>query len=247
MTLHTRMAVLEPVPVKELFDWINAELLGAPDAKYKHEELTDFDSELFKATQTGEKDERGVLIGERRWIPNGKWEYSNDPGQGLGAWMWVKYRPDGPLHPKPLYYDSDYDETDEPVYWASDEEDEQEPTLHLSEPAMALEINFDTAYGYGRGEGYGCGDLHAAMIVRIGEWLDARGVGWLWYNEFYGTWHERDDHSYSETNEHGHFRLGDPALGEAALKRTPRAIANSASVVQELGPDGGAEFITRGQ
>jgi len=75
---------------------------------------------------------------------------------------------------------------------------------------MAVEVNFDTAYGYKAANDAGCGDLHAAFIVRIGEWLDARGVDWSWYNEFTGDWHGRDVTSMTQRDQYGHLLFGDP-------------------------------------
>jgi len=249
VTLHTRIAVLEPVPVKELFDWINTNLLGALNPRSAHKELSDFDIDHFRATQTGEKDERGVLIGERRWIPNGEWEYTNLPGQNLGAWHWITYRPDGPLIPKQLYYDSEHDETEEEVYWASNEG--EEPYLHLANPAAALMIHFDTAYGFKGKLGGGCGSLHAAYIVKLADWFAQRGVGWSWYDEFAGDWHGEDLSALTKPYGEAHGCFGDPELGMADLPtvatqpREPKSIKDAPRGITHLGDDGGFEFVTR--
>jgi len=199
MTLHTRIAVLAPVPVRELFEFVNTELLRAIDPVTVNQENTDFDSDHFAAT------------GERRRIPNGTRELGNKVGQGFDAWFWIDYRPDGPLHPKPLYLDENCDETDEPVEWAEDGEPSQ---LHLSEPAMALEINFDTGYAFDR-DGAGCGDLHAYYITRLADWFAERGVDWSWYDEFAGEWHGNDLSELTRLYAGTRRCFGDPAKLQA--------------------------------
>lgn len=56
-------------------------------------------------------------------------------------------------------------------------------------PACWLTVSFDTSYGYSDERGYGCGDLHAEYIARLGQWLDAMGIRWCWENEFTGEIH----------------------------------------------------------
>jgi hypothetical protein len=182
MTLHTRIAVLDPVPLEELFAWVNSTLIHTrPDtAQYNREEEM-FDLDHFVATG-------GQDGGERRYVPDnsGNWTMGNEMDQGYDAAFWIDYRLDGALHPEPLYYDADYEHTTEAVYWAP--EDGADLVLHPASPAMVAELNFDTTYGYREGE-LGCGELHACYILAIGEWLSARGASMSWYNEFTGEWH----------------------------------------------------------
>ena len=192
MTLHTRIATLAPFNLRELHQFVNDELLGlrGRPVKIADKDNTRFDRAHFEATRTGQKDARGVEVGERRWVPDGTRELGNEVGQGFAAWFWIDYRPDGWLHPTPVYYDEHYDETYEPVEWA---EDGEPPTLHESNPAMCVELNFDTAYGYKHPTGYGCGTLHAIYIARLGAWFDERRIEWCWYNEFTDEWHDGYD------------------------------------------------------
>ena len=39
----------------------------------------------------------------------------------------------------------------------------------------------------------GCGDLHAALVGQLGQWLDARGIRWEWMNEYTGEVHGGPD------------------------------------------------------
>jgi hypothetical protein len=81
-------------------------------------------------------------------------------GQGLPSMLIVQYGHDGPL--------------------PADEDE--------GLPAASLSINFDTAYGYKGPQGSGCRDLHAWLVREMGKWLDARGLRWMWQNEFTGDW-----------------------------------------------------------
>lgn len=206
MTLHTRMAAMQPFPVRELLDYVNAELLRAKDPEIKDEDNTKFDLAHFEATKTGEKNEKGIEIGERRWIPDGTRQLGNRLGQGFGAWFWMDYRPDGMLRDKPVYYDENEDETEEPVVWKSDGQ-VHPSTWHIP---MCVEINFDTTYGY-KVAGAGCADLHAYMIIKIGEWLDARQIDWYWFDEFRGEWHHQLDDGKLE-------QFGTAERGRAAVE-----------------------------
>lgn len=198
MTLHTRMAILAPVPLDELHRFVNTECLGIDhdSAELVHEANTPiFDREHFEATRTGEKDERGIEIAEWRWLPDGTWDMGNRIGQGFPAWFWMTYRPDGPLRAAQTYYadgDGDHEVTDAAL--VTHEYCEPGCTdAHEANPPMAVELNFDTAYGYTSPQGFGCSVLHALYIVRIGRWLAARRVSWRWYNEFTGEWHDGFD------------------------------------------------------
>lgn len=189
MTLHTRIAVLAPIPVRELFEFVNRELLHTADTIVEDEENTSFDIDHFKAT------------GERRWLPNGTWNLGNKGGQGFDAWFWIEYRPDGPLRSEDVY-----EEDDGPRY--------------VIDPAMALEINFDTGYAFkDSATGAGCGDLHAWYITRLAEWFAERHVEWSWYNEFTGEWHGEDLSALTALDRFGRHELGDPSKLAQAARR----------------------------
>src|SRR5690606_10596802 len=61
------------------------------------------------------------------------------------------------------------------------------------EPACWVEINLDTAYGSRDEQGRWPGDIHACLVVEIGQWLDAQQRRWLWMNEF--TWEVHEGYS----------------------------------------------------
>jgi hypothetical protein len=73
MTLTTRLVIVEPTPVKEVFDEVRR-IIGAQGARYRHED---------SAT----------------WEP-GVGQYRNEPGQGFLALLWVKYGVDAPMRPE---------------------------------------------------------------------------------------------------------------------------------------------------
>lgn len=100
-------------------------------------------------------------------LPESRWTIGNSPGQDLPAWLLVYYRREAALR------------TPEQVAECDEDHDYR---------ACWLDIDFDTAYGYNH-NGMGCGDLHAALVGELGQWLDARGVRWEWRNEFTGEVH----------------------------------------------------------
>jgi hypothetical protein len=112
------------------------------------------------------------------WEMPGAWNISNEIGQGLPAILDIKYRPGAPLRAEAASHDEDCDE---------------ECSGNYHDRACWLDIDFDTAYGYKDERGWGCGDLHAALVAELGEWLDAKGVRWEWRNEFTGEVHGGGD------------------------------------------------------
>lgn len=52
----------------------------------------------------------------------------------------------------------------------------------------AIEVSFDTAYGYRGENGETCNQLHARYVGQLGAWLDKRGIPWKWKNEYTGEW-----------------------------------------------------------
>jgi hypothetical protein len=81
------------------------------------------------------------------------------------------YRPDGPLRAEAAGHDEDCGDDCTGDYHAR---------------ACWMSVDFDTAYGYRDARGWGCGDLHAAMVSQLGAWLTSKGVRWEWRNEFTG-------------------------------------------------------------
>lgn len=105
---------------------------------------------------------------------------SNEPGQGLNAWVLISGRADGPLTSAAEAAEHGEEcEGEDDCSWAH-------------ERACWAKANFDTSYSYQGPEG-GCGDLHARYVAELGKWLDDQGIGWEWRNEFTGEVHQRYD------------------------------------------------------
>jgi hypothetical protein len=128
---------------------------------------------------------------------------SNNPGQGLPAWLMLYHGDGAPLHTaeQAAAHDGDCNVPGADYY---------EPTealcdgTHAYRRACWLTVSFDTAYGYSDDRGYGCGDLHAEYVARLGQWLDSIGVRWEWMNEFTSEVHS------------GYDRLSDLGRGGAS-------------------------------
>ena len=52
-----------------------------------------------------------------------------------------------------------------------------------------IEVSLDTTYGYRGPNGENCGELHAAIIHHLGEWLTERGAEYQWQDESTGKWY----------------------------------------------------------
>lgn len=175
MTLDTRIVIGKPTPVRPLFDFCR-ELLGAPADTPVHE---------------------GVCDGNRL----GQKEIRNPGGIGLPAWLWIYYGADGPMrHVCDKWCDrkvgpAEWDDEGEHVVTAED------VASHAADIAgdptengwSAIEVSFDTAYGYTGPNGESCSDLHARLVRAVGAWCDRKGLPWKWQNEFTGEWHHGTD------------------------------------------------------
>jgi len=91
---------------------------------------------------------------------------------GAHSKMMVSYRPDG----KPLSDEGDY-----LLRVAACDNPECDPRQHY--PAHQMVLAFATPIGYSAPGVNNCGQFHAALIYRIGEWLDSQGVQWMWASE----------------------------------------------------------------
>lgn len=139
--------------------------------------------------------------------------FANSMDQGLPALLDVSYRPGAALTPEDPGCDEDCDEDCSRTYHAR---------------VCWLYIDFDTTYSYRDERGWGCGDLHAAMLGELGQWLDAQGVKWEWRNEFSGDVWGGDDR---------YVRLVDLGKGGAEAGAWFRNVALPAIAVSTL--DGG--------
>lgn len=125
---------------------------------------------------------------EQKWKDDGGWRdddsrcIRNEIGQGLPAILDVTYRIGGPL-------------TTEAMAAAHTEDcEDAEESCHYYHPrACWLDVDFDTAYGYRDKRGWGCSDLHAAVVSELGAWLTSQGIRWEWRNEFTGAVHTGPD------------------------------------------------------
>lgn len=165
MTLDTRIYVLDPIPPQAVFAFCRA-LIGAED----HHTFSDDD----------------------RYSDKGQRCLSNNPGQGLPAWLMLYYRPDAPRITQEQAAEHD-DDCNMPGNDYYDAESGPCNGSHMYRRANWLTVSFDTSYGYSDARGYGCGDLHAEYIAKLGQWLDSAGVRWEWMNEFTGEVHSGYD------------------------------------------------------
>lgn len=171
MTLDTRVYVLDKVDPHETFRFCRS-LLGATDRHVWYD-----------------KQDATWLKGQRLIEPSNPWTIGNELGQGLPALLDISYRPDGPLRTPEQAAEHDEDICNLPERSWYDVEAGPCDAAHPWTRACWLEVSFDTAYGYRDDRGYGCGDLHAEYVSRLGQWLDERSVHWEWMNEFTGEIH----------------------------------------------------------
>jgi len=145
-------------------------------------EIFDFCRTLLD-TPAGTPVEAGPEEGSPLAYADGRKWIANPGGIGLGAWLWVYYGVDGPMrhvHDK----------------WCTDDDgvceyaDSENPT---DNGWAAIDVTFDTAYGYRGENNESCSDLHARLVSALGAWLDARGLPWKWQNEYTGEWSDRFD------------------------------------------------------
>jgi hypothetical protein len=93
---------------------------------------------------------------------------------GLCAWIWVEYRPDGPLRTTPVPHSEHCDPG----------------CRNQHAPACWMEAAFDTPDGY-RDDHGGPGTLHQRLIASLGRWLDGQEIRWSWRNHGDGILHDR--------------------------------------------------------
>lgn len=154
MTLRTDIYVMDPIDARAVFHHVN-KLIGANDC-----------------TKWSDRQDKTWRNGEGFIEPGNEWTISNDPDQGLPAWLIVSYRPDVPL--RTPEQSAEHDE------WCDKDCDGE----YHPQPCW-LTVDLDTAYAY-KVNGEGCGDLHARLIAELGSWLAHRGISWRWRNEFSG-------------------------------------------------------------
>ncbi|MET7776294.1 hypothetical protein ABZU94_10545 [Streptomyces mirabilis] len=171
MTLDTRIYVLDKADPQETFRFCR-DLLGATDRHVSYD-----------------RQDVSYVNGQRLIEPGSPWTLGNELDQGLPALLDISYRPDAPLRTPEQAAEHDEDICNLPGRDWYDAEAGPCDGTHAFNRACWLTVSFDTAYGYSDTRGYGCGDLHAEYVAKLGQWLDERGVRWEWMNEFTGEIH----------------------------------------------------------
>lgn len=160
MTLSTNIYVLDETDIRELFHFCQGMLTKYDDQRRSPDQQ--IWSDYDSNTYSDGDDQTGV----RR--------IANRIGQNLPGILDITYREGGPLRAETAGHDEDCDE---------------DCTGQYHNRACWADIDFDTAYGAKFDGGMRCGDLHAALISELGQWLDAKGVRWEWRNEYSGEVH----------------------------------------------------------
>ncbi|MGW3992419.1 hypothetical protein ACWEF6_02920 [Amycolatopsis sp. NPDC004772] len=174
MTLKTSVAIGKAYPVREVFE-VCRSLLNTPEGTpFEHEDVT----------SSWRKGQRQIL---------------NPGGIGLDAWLWIYYGADGPM----IHSHDDWCATEvDPCKWddtgkySHGAEDVRRHVADIAEDPTkngwaAIEVTFDTAYGYRGKSGENCSMLHARLIAELGRWLDEKALPWKWQNEYTGEWFDR--------------------------------------------------------
>lgn len=163
MTLDTRVFILDKISPQDVFWYCRRELLGL-------------------------KDSQGTWYDQQ----NTTGQIGNNLGQGFPAILDVTYGLGVPLYtPEQAAEHEDWCN-----FPGGDDYDPDAPDCdgtHGSRRACWAMVGFDTSYGYTDTRGYGCGDLHADYVSRLGLWLDGQGVRWEFRNEFTGEVHGGKD------------------------------------------------------
>ena len=160
MTLDTKIYLHGQVNIPEFFEFCQRALLTFDGEARSLEAVVWYDKDSY------DKDGSRVR--------------ANKLGQGLPAILDLTYRPDEPL----MTVEQSKQHND----WCNEDGD---CTGEFHEPPNWATVSLDTAYGYkDPHRGWGCGDLHAALIRLFGAYLDKHGVQFSWKNEFTSEVHD---------------------------------------------------------
>ena len=172
MTLSTDVYILDEVDPEQVFRFCQEMLTKYDDPRYLSPAAQKVRNEQDGDWEPLVRYDGVTLV----WAPRAgaAWSRDNEPAQNLPAWLMTAYRPDGPLRAEARGHDEGC-------------EDDCDGNYH--DRACWMSVDFDTAYGYRDKRGWGCGDLHAALVAELGAWLTSRGVRWEWRNEFTGEVH----------------------------------------------------------
>lgn len=174
MTLDTRIFILDPMPRKTLVEFF----------VYGQSLLTEYDEDHRTPDQqksTCERRKRWVK-GEQFEDPEASWTMGNKMGQGLPAWWEVYFYPERPYRTAEDIA-ADHQEYCVP-YLDPEDDDPCDGTSGHPSPICHVEASLDTSYGYRDERGWGCSQLHAVLVARLGLWLNERQIRWSWQNEF---------------------------------------------------------------
>jgi hypothetical protein len=137
------------------------------------EAMLAFDSNMSGFTDVS-KVEQPVTITPGLWMKS---------PVGLSTKAMVLYKPDG----APAL-----DEADALLQRAACRNPECKPENHF--PAHRLMVAFETHVDYNDvRRNWNCGQLHAALLFKLGAWLDDRGIPWSWTSEADDTVHNGYD------------------------------------------------------
>lgn len=166
MTLSTNVYVLDEIDPREVF-------------RFCQGLLTKYDEDRRTPDQQVWSDEPRKTYRDRQLIddPDGRRSIANQLGQGLPGILDITYRTGGPLRTEAQAAEHDEDCSDD-------------CSGRWHDQPCWLDVDFDTAYGATFEGGMGCGDLHAALVAELGQWLTGKGIRWRWRNEFTGEVHD---------------------------------------------------------
>jgi hypothetical protein len=170
MTLSTDVYIVDKVDPFEVFRFCQTLLTKYDDPRH----MPPDEQKIRNKQDTSYTGTPGVWEAQ----PDNPWSLDNAADQGLPAWLMTAYRPDGPLRAETAGHDEDCDD---------------DCTGKYHDRACWMKVDFDTAYSYRDVRGWGCGDLHAAIVAELGAWLTSRSVRWEWRNEFTGEIHDNPE------------------------------------------------------
>lgn len=145
-------------------------LMGKVDFK----ELYEFCNSLIGAENPQFTISRSAAEGEKGYLT-----YSNRIGQGFNAILKVQTHEAHNVNLED-YFDELYEE---------DYEDCEDPEPRMLEPACAMLVSFDTAYGHKDTYG-GVNALHGRYIIALHDWLATKGIKIKWKEEYTGEIHD---------------------------------------------------------
>lgn len=168
MTLNTRIFIDSDVDRRFVFSFCQG-LLAEHDEHNRTPDQQNFEEST---------------LGGSKFLMNRGW-------QDLPAWLMIGHNDGNPLRTAEQVAEHDEDcNIPGNTYYDADRPDCDGTSGHAHRPASWLDVSFDTGYGYhNEKNGWDCTALHTYFIVRLGQWLDEKGIPWTWQNEYTGEYH----------------------------------------------------------